>query len=239
MVDKIKTGLVWAYIEAEQFDAASLLIQQIARSSPEVAGHLLFVSCLKQRDYERASAALIYSLVTVPGVDHVGTSGLPMWLLSTGDRTSVKRCVQVFCERATRGASMAASPVIEADLAATLEKAGMRDGAIAVVKATFSEADSPIDTAGKLSNLGAFQYRAAKYREAIDTFKASADLAGAVPDEYRASAQYLEGLCFEELGDIDSARECMSAVIERYPNTEQAPVARQHLAIWAKKASGK
>ncbi len=234
----IRGDLARSCIRAKLWDEASSVIQQIALGEPEAGGHLMFMSCVAQRDYERAAAALIYSLVTTPDVAHIGSAGLPSWLLSTGDRKSVSDYVKSFCDAVAKGATITASPVIKADLQAMLEKAHWYDGAMAVIGSTFSEADTPAEAAEKLYKLGSMQYRAGRFDTAAETLGTAARLVGTVSDEQRASALYLQGLSFEQLGDLESASGLMNDLIQRYPNTSQALVAQRHLAVWAKASPG-
>lgn len=238
LVAKIKVGLVRVYIEAGESTAASALMQQIAPGDPETAGHLLFMSCLGQRDYERAAAVLIYSLVSAPGVEHIGANGLPTWLLSSSDRTSVKHCVQSFCDAVARGGQISAVPAVRVDLQAMLEKCGMTDGAAAAA-ATFTQTDTAAEHAATLYNVAAVYFRGGKHKQAAPLFEDVLKSGVALDDSRRASSLYLLGLCKWHLEESDAAKSCMSEIVTGFPHSGKAKWAKAHLASWSKTGASK
>lgn len=232
----IRGDLARSCIKAKLWDEASSVIQQIALGEPEAGGHLMFMSCVAQRDYERAAATLIYSLVTTPDVAHIGGAGLPSWLLSTGDRKSVSEYVKSFCGAVARGGAITASPVIKADLQAMLEKSGKTDAAAAVVLSTYLANDPPEVRAAKVCNLAGVYYRGGRHSDVVKSLQ---DLLDSAPsDTYRIAAQYQMGLSYHKLGELESAKRCMQNVLSACPGTSKAEWAERYLDNWARADAG-
>lgn len=238
LANRIKTRLVVLNIEAKQWGEASAVIQEIALSSPDAAGHLMFRSCLAQRDYERAAAALIYSNLRVPGVAHIDTNGFPQWLLSSEDGKLVSAYLQSFCDAVAQGATITALPVIKADLQAMLEKCGLTDAAAAVVSSAFDELDSTRERACKLRDLAAVYFRGSRFGEAAQVYEEVLKSIAELDKSQQASAHYLLGVCRWKLSEVHKAKICMSEVVNRYPDSPKAKWAQAHLASWSKTGTG-
>lgn len=75
--------------------------------------------------------------------------------------------------------------------------------------------------------LGEIAYRTGKYTQAIDAYKASAEL-----DENAAYMDRLllhTGIAMEKSGDKGQAKRFFQAIVDGYPNTASARVAKKHL----------
>ncbi len=75
--------------------------------------------------------------------------------------------------------------------------------------------------------LGETWYHEQEYGEAILSFK---DVAGRFPDHNKAPAAMLKiGYCYERLNDTNNARFYLQALIDEYPKSEPARLARKNL----------
>lgn len=76
--------------------------------------------------------------------------------------------------------------------------------------------------------LGNAQYATQRYQEAIDNFQA---LVQSIPNHPKAAEAMLSiASCHQELRQTDQARTVLNQLIERYPDSEAASVARDRLA---------
>lgn len=130
----------------------------------------------------------------------------------------------------TKSASPVASPATKSDYDRALEliRSGRTNDARPLLKKFLTSFPKDRLRPNALYWLGETFYADKRYDEAILTFK---EVAGKFPHHNKASASMLKiGYCYEQLNDAPNAQFYLQALIDEYPGSESAKLAKQRLS---------
>jgi TolA-binding protein len=228
--EKAAHKLGWSYYHATDFANAEtwFKFQQQQYASGALAADAAFMQAeaeFKQKKYKEALAT--YKRLGTPQNPDFAVLALLHAGQSAAQLEDWQSAVTALDEAAKRFPQSAYLPEITYEQAWARQNLGKEDEALKLYESVTEQTDREVAARARFM-IGEIYFNRKNYSEAVRHFIRTA-LVYAYP-EWQAQAHFEAGRCFENLGKFDQARQSYREVVDKFPKSPDADLAKKRLA---------